>query len=191
MKLLSPEHVKTEKNRAVSEQADRVKKLKEEETSLALKLNEARDMVKKELEKINEKIRKAYKDHPQIVAPLIQEITRLEERKKEALAPLKEREKTVAKTEKLINEKKQEILQLEDDLQVKTAKMRDARSEYEKKYSELSKIEASLKVREDKLSNDQMEFTGFMESKELKILAERNRLRAYFEEEDAKLKLKK
>lgn len=190
MKLLGEKKVKEAKNKADGELRNRVNRLQDEETALARRVSDARDNEKRELDKIDEQLAQARIAHKSNVSFLKVEVDSLEERRRRALEPILEREQEAERALEILADRELGLQALEDNYEVQTNRQRNARSEYEKKRTALGKEDATLRKREAKVLEDWAELDRLYNARESMLRDEKQRLRDYFEAEDAKLKHK-
>lgn len=110
MKLLSPEAIKSETDKKLSDQKSRIKKAGDEEKSIISSLNEARAHAEKERKRIDDEL-ELHKIHAnETMSDMASAILSLEERKRKALEPIesviKEATKRISAAENRENEAK-------------------------------------------------------------------------------------
>lgn len=190
MELLSAEQVQVEGDKTLSTRIERVRKLNEEESASVKRLNDALEVERREIDASKARTEQFKKDQEEYRISLSKEVGILEKRKRDALEPITEREEAVTKRERVLEEREKETDLQQATLQTRTAEMRTARTDYEARSKQLEIKEQSLIVREAKLAEDRQQFERDSSVREEIIAKERERLRAYFEEEDAKLNKK-
>lgn len=99
MKLLSAEEVKSEKEKGEEERTQRIQRLNAEENASGKRLNEARELEKKELARIADELNLARNEAEAEVrkSVLVQEIRALNAEKAQALKPIHEQQKQADK----------------------------------------------------------------------------------------------
>ena len=189
MKLLTAEEVRSKSRLEKDAQAEAVRKNNEEAASSARKVNDAKDLERAELIKIDASIENARKDHEKVIGSLRAEVSTLEKRKEDALQPLKDRELAIEKSEHELVAKHKAVTDAAIEVEEERHKARLAKESYEARMQEFNDKEKDLAGRELQLVKDREEAkTYFQNSTEL-FKREQTRLREYFEAEDAKLNL--
>ncbi len=179
MKLLSSEEVKNEKDKKTEEQLDRVSKLRDEETSLVKKVNDARSQADIDIEKINQEVLEYKKSAEQTKINLDveiisknKEIEILENRRRESLKPIeliqKEAESKLESAEKkeielsekesLLNDKNDDLVELSQDLADRDGDIKIKENNLNERESKIIKEEERLKISAESLSKKWVEY---------------------------------
>lgn len=187
MKLLGAEDIKTAKDQAVAETSERIRKLQLEESTSSRRLNDALAREAIEIGRIDAGLKSAQSDFDRVSKDLHKEVAALEARKREALAPTREREIAVAKAEESLREKQEEFLKKAETLELRFAEALGARGNYERKLRELEKYREEIDDQGREVVRQKEDADRFLSAKESRFNDEKERLRKYFEAEDEKL----
>lgn len=185
MKLLTAEETKRIRRSGDEERAARTQKLREEETKASKSLNEKISFVESEKSRLDAELAEHEKKTKARVHELTSEVVVLEQRKREALAPTKDRELAVSRREDAITEKESSLSQKEKDLDDKIAEARLAKENYLAEKSKLDKYKQSIDEYKKKVDQDHADNDRLVSARESMLRDEQKRLRAYFEEQDA------
>lgn len=150
-------------------------------------LNEFKEYNEKERDRINAEHSSFLEEKGNERKKLDREVSQLEERRRAAIEPLREREEALDKRTQELDTRESKIREKEAALVSKEHELDGLRSRYEKKLGELTDFDDALNQRERHLGERETLFEGMMHYKESVLQNERHRLRKYFEEERSKI----
>jgi uncharacterized protein (DUF3084 family) len=110
MQLLTPDIVKNDTEARANELSSRIEEATTEETTIVKKLNDAKELYEKEMERLQAELESKQKELQSIIDPLKGEVRELELRRAEALKPVEE---ILAEAQKTLDEAKLRLEPLE------------------------------------------------------------------------------
>ena len=185
MKLLEAEKVKTEKDKSEEEKKARIRKLYEEETAASQRLNEVKTRVESEIEKLNDELREAEDLTRVRLHDLNAEVSSLESRRREALKPIRDREILLNKAEDAFKIKEFNFQKKEEELDERIIEVRQERDNFIKQQKELEIKDLVIQEKDHHLAREKIEHERYYQTREKGIIMDQNRLRRWFETENA------
>lgn len=172
MLLLDPRQTQSGKDRSEAERKDRIRKLNDEESVIARRVNQAREnelkekaVIEADLASFRVKIQEEKKELEKTVVPLRSEVKDLEERKRVALEPIdqareavEKREKEVSAREATVAENEVKVAEGQRTLVERTTALVEREEANVERTAELDRREAKVKAEEEasRLSANQL-----------------------------------
>ena len=191
MKLLTAEEVKSKGRLERDTQAEIIRKNNEEAASSARRLNEAKEREAVEMTAIENRLSEARLQAETTINDLASHVRELEKRREEALRPTRDRELAVEKREIEVIRRNKALNDAFIEVEEGRTKFRETIEQYEARYAALQNWEISLSQKEESLKKERAELDVYTRNSRQLLKKEQDRLRIYFEVEDAKLNLKR
>lgn len=155
MKLLTPEQTKIEKTRADDERIDRINRLRNEEQELVRSLNQTREYVASEKQRLADELSEHALSVSLTKQELSQEVAALESRRKDALKPIHELRAEVEARSEQVDIREKELERREDAVREAKTTLAERVGVVEDREQECREREADLHKREIRILNEE------------------------------------